>query len=97
MEQLIGTRADQQLDIYRALRDSYGRRPTLAEFYRAGGAVDTIRKEHGQWLSMVNDENDLDNNEKQCLQEMGGFFLELETTRLTKCFKLVLIEAFIDA
>ena len=42
MEQLIVTKVEPQLEIYRALRESYGRRPALAEFYRAGGAVDTI-------------------------------------------------------
>jgi len=96
MQQLVGTRVDQQLAIYRALKESYGRRPTLAEFYRAGGVVDTVRKEHGQWLALVNDENDLSNDEQQCLSEFGPFFNELETTKLTKSFKLVLIEALLE-
>ena len=96
MQQLVGTRVDQQLTIYRALKESYGRRPTLAEFYRAGGVVDTVRKEHGQWLALVNDENDLSNDEQQCLSEFGTFFNELETTKLTKSFKLVLIEALLE-
>lgn len=96
MQQLVGTRVDQQLTIYRALKESYGRRPTLAEFYRAGGVVDTVRKEHGQWLALVNDENDLSNVEQQCLSEFGTFFNELETTKLTKSFKLVLIEALLE-
>lgn len=96
MQQLVGTRVDQQIAVYQALKESYGRRPTLAEFYRAGGIVDTVRNEHGQWLAMVNDEGDLDENEQQCLSEFGDFFKELETTHITKSFKLVLLEALLE-
>ncbi len=96
MEKLIATKLDPQLAIYRALRDSYGRRPVMAEFYRAGGAVDTIRKEYGQWLALVNDEANLDDTEKVCLGHYQGFFAELETTSLTKGFKLILLEALIE-
>lgn len=96
MEKLIESKVDQQEAIYRALRDSYGRRPVLAEFYRAGGAVDTIRKEHGQWFAFVEDESDLTSQELTCLAEFGEFFREVETTSLTKSFKLVLLEAMVE-
>lgn len=96
MQQLISTKVDQQLTLYHALSESYGRRPTLAEFYTAGGAVDTVRKEHGQWLELVNDENDLKYEEQQCLEKFGGFYKELETTSLNKSFKLVLLEALVE-
>jgi len=96
LESLISTRVDLQLEIYRGLKESYGRRPTLAEFYRAGGAVDTVRREYGQWLNLVEIEKDLNQHEKACLAEFASFFEELEKTSLTKSFKLVLIEAFIE-
>ena len=96
MEKLVGTKVDQQLEIYRALRDSYGRRPVLSEFYRAGGVVDTIRREHGQWLALVEDEGDLGDEEQSCFEQFKDFFIELETTNLTKSFKLVLLEALIE-
>ena len=96
MQQLVGTKVDQQLAIYQALRESYGRRPKLAEFYRAGGVVDTVRKEHGQWLALVKDEGDLEKDEQLCMSEFDDFFNELEITSLTKSFKLVLLEALLE-
>jgi len=96
MTKLIETRTDQQEDIYRSLRNSMGRRPTLSEFYRAGGAVNTIRKEHGQWLQFVNSEKDLSGDEQACLSSHHGFFAELETTNMTKSFKCILLEALIE-
>jgi len=96
MQELVGTKIDQQISIYRALKESYGRRPALAEFYRAGGAVDTVRSEHGQWLALVNDEKDLNADEQKCLSTLDYFFKELEITNLTKSFKLVLLEALLE-
>lgn len=102
MEQLTQTKVGLQEETYRALRDSYGRRPTLAEFYRAGGIVATVRKEHGQWLTFVDNEtsesgvSDLDGQEQLCLNEYQAFFLELETTSLTKSYKMILLEALVE-
>ena len=102
MESLIETKVGQQEDIYRSLRASYGRRPVLAEFFRAGGGVEAIRREHGQWLAFVEGErvdgetSDLTDNERACLSLYQRFFLEVETTKLTKSFKLVLLEAMLE-
>lgn len=96
MSKLIESKVDQQEAIYRSLRESYGRRPVLVEFYRAGGAVDTIRKEYGQWLTYVEGESDLEAKEAECLKDFSDFFREVETTSLAKCFKLILLEAIIE-
>jgi len=102
MEKLIETKVGQQEDIYRALYASYGRRPVLAEFYRAGGGVDAIRREHGQWFAFVKGEqseagqSDLSTQEQACFNDYQPFFHELETTQLTKSFKLVLLEALVE-
>jgi superfamily II DNA or RNA helicase/SOS-response transcriptional repressor LexA len=102
MEKLIETRVDQQEAIYRTLRESYGRRPVLAEFYQAGGGVDALRREHGQWLAFLESEideegiADLTKLEQACFRQFSNFFGELETTSLTRSFKLVLLEAMIE-
>lgn len=102
MEKLIETKVDKQEEIYRALYQSYSRRPVLAEFYRAGGAVDAIRQEHGQWLTFVKSEQSADGQsdltplEQTCLASHSDFFHELETTTLNKSFKLVLLEALVE-
>lgn len=96
MEQLISTKGDLQKEIYRNLKESLGRRPSLAEFYRVGGSADTIRRDFGQWFTFVKDEQDLVDIEIECLSIYESFLSELEKTTLVKSFKLVLLEALIE-
>jgi len=39
MEKLTATKVDFQIDIYRSLKDTKGRRPTIMEFHQAGGQL----------------------------------------------------------
>jgi len=96
MEQLISTKGDQQIEIYQNLKESLGRRPSLAEFYRVGGSADTIRRDFGQWFAFLKDEQDLADIEIECFSTYESFLRELETTTLVKSYKLVLLEAFIE-
>ena len=96
LEKLISHRADQQLEVYIGLRDSCGRRPTPSEFHQAGGSINRVRQEHGQWHNFVASQSDLDSLEKQCLEFYAAFLKELEVTALTKSYKSVLIEALIE-
>ncbi|MDG1206305.1 MAG: DUF3427 domain-containing protein, partial [Pseudomonadales bacterium] len=96
MKQLTATRVDSQQEVYSALKQSFGRRPTLSEFYRAGGNVSTVRSAVGQWLAFVEQNKDLSPQESSCLAVHQTFFEELEKTNLTKSFKLVLIEALLE-
>lgn len=96
MEKLVATKGDQQVEVYENLKESLGRRPSLAEFYRVGGSVETIRREFGQWYVFVNEKKDLEELETECVLIYANFFRELETTVLAKSFKLVLLEAFIE-
>jgi superfamily II DNA or RNA helicase len=96
LQQLISDNPDQQVDIYIGLKDSFGRRPTLSELYHAGGSVEKIRKEYGGWFEFVLSQKDLKAKEDDCLKQFGTFLRALETTHLTKSFKLILIEAFLE-
>jgi hypothetical protein len=96
LQQLISNNMDQQVDIYIGLRDSFGRRPTLLELYHAGGSVEKIRKEYGGWFEFVLSQKDLTTKEDGYLKQFGAFLRNLETTALTKSFKLILIEAFLE-
>lgn len=89
-------RVDSQEDLYRSLKDSIGRRPTLTEFYTAGGSVQTIRQHSGQWLNFISSEQDVSNEEKECLHHNEAFFKEIEITNLAKSFKIVLLEALME-
>ncbi|MGK5027138.1 DUF3427 domain-containing protein [Janthinobacterium sp. RB2R34] len=79
---------------YIALRDSFGRRPALAEFYRAGASLPAMRKEYGDWYSLVHAMDDLDADEQVIAAKHRNFLRDLETTSMNKSFKMVLLEAF---
>ena len=96
MRQLTQLRADVQEDLYTALKEAHGRRPSISEFYFAGGSIDTIRKEHGQWFNFVAQQKDLTEEEVRVFREHRPFLKELETTSLNKSFKLVTLEAMLN-
>jgi hypothetical protein len=96
LAKLIATNIDTQEQLYRSLKESKERRPTLAEFYQAGGEVQLIRQHYDHWLRFVDSEQDLSTEQKQCLQSFQAFFKELETTNLTKSYKIVLLEALME-
>lgn len=79
---------------YTAMRDALGRRPTLAEFYRAGASMQLMRNNYGSWFEMIAAMGDLDAAEGAMLSKHGPFLREVETTAMTKSFKMVLLEAF---
>lgn len=81
---------------YEALKASLGRRPTLAEYFRSGASVQTMRRQHGSWFQLVRTMGDLDAREITLLEVLGEFFVEMESTSLTKSFKMVLIEALLE-
>ncbi|WP_068805707.1 DUF3427 domain-containing protein [Thauera phenolivorans] len=79
---------------YEALKKGLGRRPTLAEFYRSGASLARMRKENTSWFGLVQSMNDLDEAELAVHAAHPDFLRELETTAMTKSFKMVLLEAF---
>ncbi len=81
---------------YQALQTSLGRRPTLVELYRAGVAMTQLRRQYGCWWQMVAEFNELTPAEQACLARHQDWFSELETTAMTKSFKMVLIESLLE-
>lgn len=96
MDRLTANNIDQQVDVYRSLCASLGHRPTMREFYSAGGSITTVRSQYGQWFEFLKSEDGLTDIEKSCFEAHRDFFLELEITRLVKSFKLVMLEALIE-
>ncbi|MCW8906667.1 MAG: DEAD/DEAH box helicase family protein, partial [Sedimenticola sp.] len=81
---------------YQTLKDSLGRRPTLSEFYRSGESLQKVRQQYGQWWRLVQDQGDLSHSEVDALETIGDFLREIEITSMTKSFKAVLLEAFLE-
>lgn len=79
---------------YQALRDGLGRRPSLAEYFRSGASVKKARDQFGDWFSLVDAMGDLADAERALLNAQRSFVRELETSAMTKSYKMVLLEAF---
>jgi superfamily II DNA or RNA helicase len=82
---------------YRELRETWDRRPTAGELYRMGYRPSTLRGAHEGWLSFVHAEGDLTAEEARALEAGEAWFQELETTPMSKSFKMVLLEALLEA
>jgi superfamily II DNA or RNA helicase/HKD family nuclease len=81
---------------YEALREVLGRRPTLSEFHRAGSGLQAMRQQAGQWFELVREMGDLTDPEVTALQQSGALLREVEVTAMTRCFKMVLLEALLE-
>ena len=96
MKAMMATRIESQLELYRGMRDSKGRRPTLAEFWRGGGSTQTVQGEYGQWLELPKADGDLTPKELSAFDTHAAFFRELETTKMMKSFKAILLKALVE-
>lgn len=81
---------------YEALRDVLGRRPTLTEFYRSGASVASMRQQSGSWFQFVAEMGDLVEVERDAVDQASDLLRAVETTSMTKSFKMVLLEAFLE-
>ena len=81
---------------YEALRDVLGRRPTLSEFYRAGSSVTDMRRQAGHWFGLVRSMNDFSAVEVEIAERFQTLLRDVETTAMTKSFKAVTLEAWLE-
>jgi hypothetical protein len=81
---------------YEALKESLGRRPTLAEVYRSGARVAELRRRGTHWWELVRDQGDLEAAEAECLDRHSGFFREVETMTMVRSFKAILLESLLE-
>lgn len=79
-------------DDYRALRDALDRRPTILEFHRAGTPLAQVRQQFKCWFGLVAQMGDI----LAIPAKQLNFLRELETTAMTKSYKMVLLEAFLE-
>jgi len=82
---------------YEALKQTLGRRPTLTEFHRAGASIPAMRRQFGGWFALVKEMGDLESDEAQVLIHHSDFLHDIETTAMTRSFKMVLLEALFEA
>jgi len=88
--------ADEVERVYRELRATRGARPTAGEMQRVGYLPGRLRERHGSWFGFVRAEGDLAPAETRTLDVAEAFLRDLETTEMTKSFKMVTLEALLD-
>ena len=77
--------------------EAHGRRPTAGEALRAEQSLTAIRTAGRGWFDAVGDHGCLRDDEARALTQHGAFLRELETTQLTRSFKLVVLSVLLDA
>lgn len=82
---------------YRSLRDAHGRRPTAVELFQRGLFPQRRRDANGGWFGFVASAGDLSEPEQRVLRTSGEWLRDLEATKMSKCFKMVTLEALIEA
>ncbi len=82
---------------YRAIREDMGRRPTALEVCTRGLLPRTICAGEGSWFEFVKAEGDLNAAEADVLSLFGPWLRMLETTTLTKSYKMVVLRTLLDS
>ncbi|MBF0246223.1 MAG: DEAD/DEAH box helicase family protein, partial [Planctomycetes bacterium] len=90
---LAGERASM---LYLHFRDTHGRRPSAREMFEEGAPMPNIRNSYGSWFSFVAKMEDLDDEAMIVLAQSKAFLIYLETTNMTRCFKMVLLETLVN-
>ncbi len=96
MKNLMKTNTHTQKDFYFSLKDSLGRRPTLSEYFLAGGGISALRSEYGGWFNFLEAQGEIEPGFIDVLGSHSGFLSELESSAMSKSYKMILMEAFID-
>ena len=84
---------------YENFREHHGERPRAAEALHEGYTPRATRKAYGSWLRFVDSQGDLPKEAKPLLDHpvIGKFLDHLEITSMTKSFKMVALQAMLNA
>lgn len=80
---------------YREWRQVRGRRPRAGEMHRVGIRPRSLGGKEG-WFAFVQGEGDLSEAEKAAFAVGAAWLQHLETTRMTKSFKMVVLDVLLD-
>lgn len=79
---------------YRDFRERHGVRPTASEIQHAG--FNPGRTGHAGWFGLVSDMGDFDEDTRAAWTANKAFFDEVETTSLTRSYKMLVLRAMIE-
>lgn len=84
------------LEDYQSLYELLGHRPTASEFYLEYGDLKKVNKQHNGWVGLISEVHE-DDSFKALVQQYGNFlYSAVQSTSMTRCFKAVLLEAFLS-
>jgi hypothetical protein len=81
---------------YVDFKERRGARPTAVEAYHDSYSPGSTRARHGSWLGFVRDMGDLGPAHAAALQVHEQFLTALETTQMTRSFKMLTLLAMLD-
>ncbi len=81
---------------YRELVAARGERPTAGEMVRRGFGIAAVPARRGGWFGFVDSEEGLTDAARAVLQVAAEWLVNLQTTPMTKCFKMVVLEVLLD-
>jgi len=84
-------------EAYRDIAAARGERPTAGELFRMGYDPKDVRTSDKGFFDFVREEEDLTEAEKRVLEHAGAWLRDLEVTPMTRCFKMVTLEALMES
>ncbi len=88
---------DAILAFYEDFRDRHGIRPTAIELYHSGYNPRSVRRTHGSWTKFLRSMGDLSPSEREVIDSVGDFLDSLESTPMTKSFKMLVLQAMLGS
>lgn len=76
-------------------QEQHGRRPTASEAYHEGHRPQLFMKEYGSWYDFLHQHNALSAAESASLEAHRQLLSALATTKMSKSYKMVLLEAML--
>lgn len=90
-------RRERLVAAYRDVEQVLGRRPRMLELQLQGRyEVKPYRQEFRSWFGFLGAINALSLEERELEQQVGAFLAELERTPMTRSYKMVVLEAFVQ-
>ena len=101
LEKLTGKKpsSDALVSFYENFQDRHGIRPTAAQTFHEGYNPKLAKDEYGSWFHMVKHLAGLSDVQQAVLSDerLGEFLVELETTRMTRSYKMLTLMAMLNA
>lgn len=95
LRQLLSRTGEPLQAFYEDFRDRNGIRPTATDVFQSLLDPKVARRSHGSWFQLVRTMGDLSASEARAEERCRGFLGMMETTRMTRSFKMVLLLAMI--